>query len=188
MTSREACPQGGPRCTKGAGTCTRAKRITTARCVTGPLFLWENWAITEEPRVLIERLFLERISLRESCRAAGSSGTCSLWLRGSRRHPEHLYIKPAEGVSSTVWCPCSSPGRAYSTTMPPFTSRRRPNSSSPRRGARAHSSRRIPQTSTPLNTAGSPLNTPFVNNSPSRGVTCARPSRQCTSPWRNPSH
>ncbi len=72
MVLREACPQCGSTWFK------RNRHIHTGKqnhcCkLCGRAFVLhpENQVITEEQRTLIERLLLERISLRGICRAAG---------------------------------------------------------------------------------------------------------------------
>ena len=72
MTPREACPQCGSRWYKRNGHIHTGKQ--THRCKhCGRAFVLtpENAVITEEQRALIERLLLERISLRGICRAVG---------------------------------------------------------------------------------------------------------------------
>jgi insertion element IS1 protein InsB len=55
----------------------------------------ENFLITEAQRALIERLLLERISLRGICRAAGVGLQWLLQFMVKRFEaaPEHLYIQ-----------------------------------------------------------------------------------------------
>jgi transposase-like protein len=81
MTPREACPQCGSRWYKRNGHIHTGKQ--NYRCkMCGRAFVLhpENSVITEEQRVLIERLLLERISLRGSAArwVLGCSGSCSL--------------------------------------------------------------------------------------------------------------
>lgn len=72
MVPREACLQCRSRCYKRNGHIHTGKQ--NHRCkVCGRAFVLrpENPFITEAQRALIERLLLERISLREICRAVG---------------------------------------------------------------------------------------------------------------------
>jgi IS1 family transposase len=64
----------------------------------------ENSLITQEQRALIERLLLERISLRGICRAVGVG---LQWLlqfivRRFQAAPEDLYVKPAVGAPTVI--------------------------------------------------------------------------------------
>ena len=60
--------------------------------------------ITEEQRALVERLLLERISLRGSCRAVGVGLQWLLQFMVARFQaaPEDLYIKPAGGTPAVI--------------------------------------------------------------------------------------
>ena len=60
--------------------------------------------ITEEQRVLIERLLLERISLRGICRAVGVGLQWLLQFMGARFQaaPDDLHTKPADGAPSVI--------------------------------------------------------------------------------------
>ena len=64
----------------------------------------ENSVITEEQRVLIERLLLERISLRGICRAVGVGLQWLLQFMVERFQaaPEDLHAKPAEGTPAVI--------------------------------------------------------------------------------------
>ena len=91
MDSREACPQCGSRWYKRNGHIHTGKQNHRCKlCGRSFVLTPENSVITEEQRTLIERLLLERISLRGICRAVGVgfSGSYSLWSRGSRRPPK----------------------------------------------------------------------------------------------------
>jgi len=64
----------------------------------------ENSLITQEQRALIERLLLERISLRGICRAVGVGLQWLLqfmvtWFQAA---PEDLYVKPAVGALTVI--------------------------------------------------------------------------------------
>jgi len=64
----------------------------------------ENLVITEEQRVLIERLLLERISLRGICRAVGVGLQWLLQFIVERFQaaPEHLYVEPPGGTPAVI--------------------------------------------------------------------------------------
>jgi insertion element IS1 protein InsB len=64
----------------------------------------ENFVITEEQRALIERLLLERISLRGICRAVGVGLQWLLQFMVTRFQaaPEHLYVKPADSTPAVI--------------------------------------------------------------------------------------
>jgi len=102
--SREACPQCGSTWFK------RNEHIHTGkqnhRCkLCGRAFVRnpEHQGITEEQRMLIERLLLERISLRGICRAVGVGLQWLLQFMVERFQaaPEHLYAEPP-GDTPTV--------------------------------------------------------------------------------------
>src|ERR1051325_1084569 len=72
MTPREACPQCGSRWYKRNGHIHTGKQNHRCKgCGRAFVLTPENSVITEEQRRLIERLLLERISLRGICRAVG---------------------------------------------------------------------------------------------------------------------
>src|SRR5215208_6724189 len=105
MASREACPQCGSRRYK------RNEHIHTGkqnhRCkVCGRAFVLtpENALITEEQRALIERLLLERISLRGICRAVGVGLRWLLQFIVERFQvaPEHLYAELPGGTPAVI--------------------------------------------------------------------------------------
>jgi IS1 family transposase len=64
----------------------------------------DNTLITAEQRALIERLLLERISLRGICRAAGVGLQRLLQFMGARFQaaPEDLYAKPVDGTPAVI--------------------------------------------------------------------------------------
>src|SRR3954464_9589322 len=95
MVPRGGCPQCGSRWYKKNGDIQTGKQ--NHRCkVCGRAFVLtpENAVITEEQRALIERLLLERISLRGICRAVG----VGLWwllqfmVERFQAAPEHLHV------------------------------------------------------------------------------------------------
>ena len=59
----------------------------------------ENHVITEEQRAVIERLLLERISLRGICRVIGVGLRWLLYFMAERftAAPEHLYVQSTAG-------------------------------------------------------------------------------------------
>ena len=72
MTPRKAWPQCGSRVYKRNGHIHTGKQNHRCKvCRRAFVLQPENSAITDEQRVLIERLLLERISLRGICRAVG---------------------------------------------------------------------------------------------------------------------
>jgi IS1 family transposase len=64
----------------------------------------QNKVITEEQRTLIERLLLERISLRGICRAVGVGLQWLLQFMVERFEaaPEDLYVKPVDGAPAVI--------------------------------------------------------------------------------------
>ena len=64
----------------------------------------DNHVITEEQRTLIERLLLERISLRGICRAVGVGLRWLLQFMVERFQaaPEHLYVRPTAGTQVVI--------------------------------------------------------------------------------------
>src|SRR5215470_1998283 len=98
MIPREACPQCGSRWYKRNGHIHTGKQ--NHRCkVCGRAFVLtpDNVVITAEQRALVERLLLERISLRGICRAVGVGLQWLLQFMVARfqEAPEHLYARPA---------------------------------------------------------------------------------------------
>src|SRR5690242_9113401 len=105
MTARESCPQCGSRWYKRNGHMHTGKQ--NHRCkLCGRAFVLtpENSVITEEQRILIERLLLERISLRGICRAVGAGLRWLLQFMGARFQaaPEHLQGKPPHGTPAVI--------------------------------------------------------------------------------------
>jgi insertion element IS1 protein InsB len=105
MTPREACPQCGSRWYKRNGHIHTGKQ--NHRCkVCGRAFVLtpDNAVITEEQRMLIARLLLERISLRGICRAVGVGLQWLLQVMVTRFQavPEDLYAKPADGTPAVI--------------------------------------------------------------------------------------
>ena len=72
MIKREACPQCGSRQYKRNGRIHTGKQNHKCKaCGRAFVLVPENHVITEEQRAVIERLLLERISLRGICRVIG---------------------------------------------------------------------------------------------------------------------
>ncbi len=97
MTPREACPQCGSIWYKRNGHIHTGKQ--NHRCkMCGRAFILnpDNAVITEEERLLIERLLLERISLRGICRAVGVGlrWLLQLMVARFREAPDHLNVAP----------------------------------------------------------------------------------------------
>ncbi len=105
MLPKEACPQCGSRWYERKGPIHTGEQ--NHRCkVCGRAFVLtpENSVISTEQRVLIERLLLERISLRGICRAVGIGLQWLLQFMVTRFQaaPEDLYAKPAEGTPTVI--------------------------------------------------------------------------------------
>lgn len=105
MAPREACPQCGSRWFKRNGHIHMGKQ--NHRCkMCGRAFVLtpDNSLITAEQRALIERLLLERISLRGICRAVGVGLQWLLQFMATRFQaaPEDLYVKPADGTPAVI--------------------------------------------------------------------------------------
>src|SRR4029450_6678166 len=97
MTPREACPQCGSRWYKRNGHIHTGKQNHRCkRCGRAFVRNLEQPVITEEQRTLIERLLLERISLRGICRAVGVGLQWLLQFIGARFQavPDHLCVEP----------------------------------------------------------------------------------------------
>ncbi len=105
MVLRDACPQCGSRWFKRNGHIHTGKQ--NHRCkVCGRSFVLtpDNSVITADQRTLIERLLLERISLRGICRAVGVGLQWLLQFMVTRFQaaPEDLYAKPAGGTPAVI--------------------------------------------------------------------------------------
>jgi len=105
MITREACPQCGSNWFKKNGHIHTGKQ--NHRCkVCGRAFVRssEHHFITAEQRTLIERLLLERISLRGICRAVGGGLRWLLQFMVERFQatPEHLHVKLPPRSSSVI--------------------------------------------------------------------------------------
>ena len=105
MTPREACPQCGSRVYKRNGHMHTGKQHHRCNaCGRAFVLTPENSLITQEQRALIERLLLERISLRGICRAVGVGLQWLLQFIVTRLQaaPEDLYVKPAVGAPRVI--------------------------------------------------------------------------------------
>jgi len=105
MSKREACPQCGSRRDKRNGRIHTGKQHHKGKAW-GHAFVLvpENHAITEEQRVMIERLLQERISLRGICRVIGVGLRWLLYFMGERftAAPDHLYVQPTASTQSVI--------------------------------------------------------------------------------------
>jgi insertion element IS1 protein InsB len=105
MVLREACPQCGSICFKRNGHVhTGTQNHRCKRCGRAFVLNPENQMLTEEQRTLIERLLLERISLRGICRAVGVGLQWLLQFMVARFQatPEHLYVRPPSGTPAVI--------------------------------------------------------------------------------------
>lgn len=105
MVEREACPQCGSRWYKRNGHIHTGKQNHRCKqCGRALVLNPENLLITEAQRALIERLLLERISLRGICRAVGVGLRWLLQFMVERFQaaPEHLYIEPPVGTQAVI--------------------------------------------------------------------------------------
>jgi insertion element IS1 protein InsB len=105
MVPREACPQCGSRWFKRNGHIHTGKQNHRCKlCGRAFVLVPENSVITEEQRILIERLLLERISLRGICRAVGVGLRWLLQFMVERFQaaPEHLYVEPPGGTPAVI--------------------------------------------------------------------------------------
>jgi insertion element IS1 protein InsB len=103
--TRETSPQCGASWYKKNGHIPTGKQ--NPRCkVCGRAFVLNpaNHLIPEEQRTLIERLLLERISLRGICRAVGVGLRGPLQFMGQRFQaaPEHLYSTPPANIPAVI--------------------------------------------------------------------------------------
>src|SRR5262245_38205436 len=105
MTPREACPQCGSLWFKRNGHIHTGKQ--NHRCkLCGRAFVLtpDNSVVTAEQRALIERLLLERISLRGICRAVGVGlqWLLQFMVTQFQAAPEDLYVTPAVGAPAVI--------------------------------------------------------------------------------------
>src|SRR5215831_20693077 len=105
MAPREACPQCGSPWDKRNGHIHTDKQNHKCKlCGRAFVLVPENHVITEEQRVLIERLLLERISLRGICRTVGVGLQWLLQFMSARFQaaPDDLHAKPAAGAPAVI--------------------------------------------------------------------------------------
>jgi insertion element IS1 protein InsB len=105
MVLREACPQCGSTWFKRNGHIHTGKQNHRGK-LCGRAFVLnpENPVITEAQRALIERLLLERISLRGICRAVGVGlqWLLQFMVAQFQAAPEHLYVEPPGGPPAVI--------------------------------------------------------------------------------------
>src|SRR5215475_11782208 len=105
MIKREICPQCGSKHYKRNGRIHTGKQNHKCKaCGRAFVLVPENHVITEEQCVLIERLLLERISLRGICRAVGVGLQWLLQFMSARFQaaPDDLYVKPPDGAPAVI--------------------------------------------------------------------------------------
>src|SRR5689334_16417962 len=105
MNAREACPQCGSIEYKKNGHIHTGKQNHRGKlCGRAFVLLPENHVITEEQRTLIERLLLERISLRGICRAVGVGlrWLIQFMVERFQAAPEHLYVEPLGNTQTVI--------------------------------------------------------------------------------------
>src|SRR6266446_7398345 len=105
MVTREACPQCGSNWYKRNGHIHTGKQ--NHRCkVCGRAFVLNpaSHLITADQRALIERLLLERISLRGICRAMGVGLRWLLQFMADRfaAAPDHLHVQPTASAPAVI--------------------------------------------------------------------------------------
>src|SRR5262245_43345537 len=103
--AREICPRCGSRRYKRNGHIhTGTQNHRCKLCGRAFVLTPEQAVITEEQRALIERLLLERISLRGICRAVEVGWQWLLQCMGARFQvaPNHFYGKPADGAPAVI--------------------------------------------------------------------------------------
>src|SRR5262245_4389169 len=105
LTPRDACSQCGSQWYKRNGHIHTGKQNHHCKhCGWAFVLTPENSMISEEQRILIERLLLERISLRGICRAVGVGLRWLLQFMVARFQaaPEHLHVKPPYGTPAVI--------------------------------------------------------------------------------------
>src|SRR5919198_181479 len=105
MMPREVCPQCGSKWYKRNGhTHTGKQNHRCQLCGRAFVLVPENHVITEEQRALVERLLLERISLRGICHAVGVGLQWLLQFMVERFQaaPEPLYVMSPSGTQTVL--------------------------------------------------------------------------------------
>ena len=105
MIKREACPQCGSMHYKRNGRIHTGKQNHKCQaCGRAFVLVPENHVITEEQRAVIERLLLERISLRGICRVIGVGLRWLLYVMVERftAAPDDLYLRPTAGAQRVM--------------------------------------------------------------------------------------
>src|SRR5262245_43233060 len=105
MIKREACPRYGSRQYKRNGRIHTGKQNHKCKaCGRAFVLVPENHVITEEQRAVIERLLLERISLRGICRAVGVGLQWLLQFMVGRFQaaPEHLHVELPSSAPAVI--------------------------------------------------------------------------------------
>src|SRR4029434_237460 len=105
MSKREACPQCGSSQYKRNGRIHSGKQNHKCKaCGRAFVLVPENHVITEEQRSLIERLLVERISLRGICRAVGVGFRWLLQftMECFQAAPAHLNIHTTTGTPTVI--------------------------------------------------------------------------------------
>ena len=105
MVTREAGPQCGSRHYKKDGRIHTGKQNHKCKaCGRAFVLLPEHRVIPEEQRTLVERLLLERISLRGICRTVGVSLSWLLHFMVERfaAAPDPLYVQPTAGPQAVI--------------------------------------------------------------------------------------
>src|ERR1044072_7003365 len=105
MIKREACPKCGSSQYKRNGRNHTGEQ--NHKCKTGGrafVLIPENHVITEEQRAVIERLLLERISLRGICRVIGVGLRWLLYFMRARftAAPGDLFLRPTAGAQRVI--------------------------------------------------------------------------------------
>ena len=105
MIKREICPQCGSKHYKRNGRILTGKQNHKCKaCGRAFVLVPENHVITQEQRAVIERLLLERISLRGICRVLGVGLRWLLYFMVERftAAPDHLYVQPTAGTQRVI--------------------------------------------------------------------------------------
>jgi len=105
MIKREACPQCGSKRYKRNGRIHTGKQNYKCKaCGRAFVLVPENHVLTEEQRAVIERLLLERISLRWICGVMGVGLRWLLYFMGERFTAalDHLYVQLTSSTQRVI--------------------------------------------------------------------------------------